>query len=381
MTRHRLSATAQPTPHAAHESLERRLFLSGGASNLFARTATTDLNADGRPDIVVGTTGRGRFGNATPVVLLATGSNTYAAPVPVQVPAGAGASVSVADITGDGIGDLIVSGSRRGAPGTANPNSPLLLAGLGNGTFGTAGSLNVPRTPGASYAFGVGDFNGDLRPDVVVEGGRAPRQTGGTTTVPRGARQLLLLLNNGAGSVGAPVSVPVDMRQIVGMTAGSFGATNGDDLVVAGRGGGGGGRGQGLTIFRNLTAAGGATAIPIAEPFNLITDVAAGDFNKDTRLDLVVASRGGANRNGGLTLLSGNGDATFATGAPIASAPAGTATVDIGDFNADTNVDLLTGPAKARGRNTFVSTLQAVLNSGTAFQAAQPITVAAAPTA
>ena len=39
MTRQPLSATNLPAPQVAHESLERRLFLSGGASNLFARMA------------------------------------------------------------------------------------------------------------------------------------------------------------------------------------------------------------------------------------------------------------------------------------------------------------------------------------------------------
>jgi hypothetical protein len=359
------------------------MLLSGGASNLFARTATTDLNGDGRPDIVVGVTGKGKSANSTPVVLLATGLNTYAAPAPVAVPAGAGESVSIADVNGDGIKDLLVSGSRKAGRGTANSRSPLVLQGLGsggvgNGTFGPAASLNVPRVNGATYAFGVGDFNADGLTDVVVEGGKAPKQTAATP----GGRQLLLLMN-AAGTLGAPQAVPVDMRQIVGMTAGRFGSTTGDDLVLAGRGGGGGGKGQGLTIVRNLGSVSAATSIPIPQTFNVITDAAAGDFNKDTRLDLVVASRGGANRNGGLTLLTGNADGTFAAGQPIASAPAGTATVDVADFEANPDpatatADLLTGPAKGKGRNTFISALQAVLNTGTAFQAAVPITVATA---
>jgi hypothetical protein len=305
--------------------------------------------------------------------MLGTGPTTFNAPVPVAVPAGAGESVSIADIDGDNIGDLLVSGSRKAGRGTANPRSPLFLRGLGNGTFGTATSLNIPRLAGATYAFGVGDFNNDGLSDVVVEGGKASKQT---ATIP-GGRQLLLLTNS-AGTLGAPDTVPVSMRQIVGMTAGDFGSTTGDDLVMAGRGGSGGGKGQGLTIVRNLAAGATATSIPIAESFNLITDAAAGNFNNDANLDLVVASRGGTNRNGGLTLLTGNGDGTFAAGAPIAAAPAGTATVDAADFDGGGVTDLLTGPAKGRGRNSFISLLSVIPNTGTGFQAAQPITVAGA---
>jgi hypothetical protein len=197
--------------------------------------------------------------------------------------------------------------------------------------------------------------------------------------VTPGGRQILLLTNNGTGTFAAPVAVPIEVRKVVGMTAAGFGSATGDDLVVAGRGGAGAGKGQGLTIVRNLTSTTGATSIGITQSFNLITDVAAGDFNKDSNVDLVVATRGGTYRNGGLTLLSGNGDGTFAAGAQIAAAPAGTATVDVGDFNADTNLDLLAGPAKGRGRNTFVSLLNALLNTGTgAFQTATPITLPAA---
>ena len=374
MTRDSRSAPhIQSAAQVSHEPLEQRTLLSGGASNLFARTTTADLNNDSLPDIIVAATGRGRFANATPVVLLGTGPNTYAAPVPVAVPAGTGESVAIGDINGDGVEDLFVSGSRKAGKGATNPRSPLVLQGVGNGTFGTAASLNVPRVNGASYVFSVGDFNLDGLSDVVVEGGKAPKQT---AVIP-GGRQLLLLMNN-AGTPGAPQAVPVAMRQIVGMIVGGFGSTTGADLVLGGRGGGGGGKGQGLTIVRNLGSGAAATSIPIPQSFNLITDAAAGDFNNDGKLDLVVDSRGGANRNGGLTLLTGNNDGTFAAGAPISAAPAGTATVDVSDFNADGIDDLLTGPAKARGRNTFVSTLQSVLSTGTGFQAAQPITVATA---
>ena len=369
----RSTSNHQPTAQVSHEPLERRTLLSGGASNLFARTTTADLNNDTFPDIIVAATGRGRFANATPIVLMGTGPNTYSAPVPVAVPAGAGESVAIGDVNGDQVEDLFVSGSRKASEGATNPRSPLVLQGVGNGTFGTAASLNVPRVAGASYVFSVGDFNADGLSDVVVEGGKASKQT---AVIP-GGRQLLLLMNN-AGIPGDPQEVPVAMRQIVGMIVGGFGSTTGADLVLGGRGGGGGGKGQGLTIVRNLGAGTAATSIPIPESFNLITDAAAGDFDNDDKLDLVVASRGGANRNGGLTFLKGNNDGTFAAGGPVSAAPAGTATVDVSDFNADGIDDLLTGPAKARGRNTFVSTLQYILSTGTGFQAAQPITVATA---
>src|SRR2546422_470954 len=86
-----------------------------------------------------------------------------------------------------------------------------LFAGTGTGTFGTAASLNVPKVAGAKYTFAVGDFNGDSSPDIVVEGGKAPKQT---ATTP-GGRQLLLMLNSGTGTFAAPTAVPIAMRQVV----------------------------------------------------------------------------------------------------------------------------------------------------------------------
>ena len=368
-----VSAATCRTGYACPEPLESRVLLSGGASNLFARTASGDVNGDGRVDIVIGATGRGA--GSTPVVLLDAGDGTFTAPQPITVPAGAGSAVSLADVTGDGILDLIVSGSRRGAAGATNPRSPLRLIGVGNGSFGPAATLNVPRLPGASYVFGIGDFDNDNDPDVVVEGGKIPPAQ--VTPATRGGKQLLLLANSGNGTFEAPATIPVPVRQVVGLTSGNFGSTTGDDLVIAGRGGTGGGLGQGLTIVRNLASITSATTISIGEQFGLITDAAAGDFDNDTRTDLVVASKGGANRGGGLTLLRGNGDGTFAPGTQIAAAPRGTGTVDAADFNVDDNFDLLTGSAKARGRGGFVSTLATILNTGGAtFQNPTRITVA-----
>jgi hypothetical protein len=70
------------------------------------------------------------------------------------------------------------------------------------------------------------------------------------------------------------------------------------------------------------------------------TDLAAGDFNGDGRLDLLAAVPGNLGQNpGGLSLFLGNGDGTFQ---PAAKVPAGNipSSLAVADFNRDKKTDV-----------------------------------------
>ena len=65
--------------------------------------------------------------------------------------------------------------------------------------------------------------------------------------------------------------------------------------------------------------------------------VAVGDFNADTFLDLAVANAGNTNN---VSILLGNGTGLFGTPATNFAAGLGPRFVAVGDFNADTFLDL-----------------------------------------
>jgi hypothetical protein len=69
--------------------------------------------------------------------------------------------------------------------------------------------------------------------------------------------------------------------------------------------------------------------------------VAIGDFNGDKKMDIAATSSGSS---AGVTVLTGNGDGTFAVGS---KAPAGTAPTAIfaGDFNKDGKLDVAVADA------------------------------------
>jgi hypothetical protein len=138
---------------------------------LYTKVAVGDVNSDGKPDIVAAA--------GTEVdVLLNTGSGTFAAAQPYGVAAGS-IAVALGDVNGDGTLDIVTTGST---------SSVSVLMGNGDGTFGAVQNYAVAGTP-SSVA--LGDFNADGTLDIVA--------TSGT--------ELDVLLNNGDGTFGAAQAV------------------------------------------------------------------------------------------------------------------------------------------------------------------------------
>ncbi len=188
-------------------------------------------------------------------------------------------SIRVADTNGDGIPDLVINAS----------GSILVMFGNGDGTFRSGPSSKTELTGIEDFA--LADLNGDGIVDLVVSGGRLyeGNASGG----------IGVSLGNGDGTfqTGTFYSVGSDLG-LVGPVIGDF---NGDgilDLIAPG--------GSGVWLF---TGQGGGTfnpgvvSAPLAgTPFT----VAAADFNRDNKLDLVIPLDGG-----GAAVLLGNGNGTF----------------------------------------------------------------------
>jgi hypothetical protein len=179
-------------------------------------------------------------------------------PLPASPPFSTTSPIAVADLNSDGNLDVVVSG---------DTNDIWVLFGNGNGTFQPAATYTIS---GANF-YALADFNGDGKPDILAVGGST----------------IYVLLNNGDGTFGAPVST---------------------------------------AISSNAPAA-----------------IAIGDFNGDGKADISLPVAAPQNGYSAVSILLGNGDGTFQ--APINSSDyvPTPASARVADLNKDGKLDILWG--------------------------------------
>jgi hypothetical protein len=190
----------------------------------------------------------------------------------------------------------------------------------------SSGFLDAPIYPSDADPLWVttADFNHDNHPDIAAA---STGSSGGSVSV---------FLNNGDGTFAAPVDYPVGgaIGAVLFITEADLNADGNADLLVIDLAGISNrflyillGNGDGTFQPAKLIEAG-------AQP----DYVAAGDFNRDGNLDLVVTN---LLSDGTVSILLGNGDGTFQL--PVAYAAGGSPmAVAVGDFNGDDNLDLVT---------------------------------------
>ncbi len=135
-----------------------------------------DLNADGKPDLVVGSLPGSSFS-----VLLNNGAGGFGAPTFYTLNNNTGWSsvAAIGDFTGDGKVDLVVANHVR--------DTLALLPGDGAGVFANPTFTSVGQGPSSLV---TGDFNGDGLLDVATSYSESAAVS--------------VLLNNGAGGLSAP---------------------------------------------------------------------------------------------------------------------------------------------------------------------------------
>ncbi len=282
--------------------------------------AKGDFNHDGNLDVVVA-----NFSSSSLSVFLGNGDGTFQPET--TVPVGTNPiSIAVADFNGDGNLDLAVALEQ--APGLQ------LLMGNGDGTFGPPVTV-AGTTIGSLAKVVTADLNEDGRPDLAVASSSGVQ----------------LFLNDGSGSFTPGIHI--------------FGVAS--DVMVTDLNGDGH-----LDLLYMLieSATCGAEGAPFLQLGNgdgsfqpavqlpvILSDplgMAAIDFNKDGRMDLVLDDAGfgscpsGSITNGSVQVLLQQSDGSFRPSVTISSVvhPQGVA---VGDFDGDGNPDIAVLQAATAG--------------------------------
>jgi hypothetical protein len=252
--------------------------------------AVGDFNRDGKLDLVVANKGTiaNNFTDSSVLVLLGNGDGTFQAAAeygPVVNPY----SVAVGDFNGDGNLDLAVADAGDPLGGGAGAGVSVLL-GNGDGTFQSAVTYDAGVR---CFLVGVGDFNGDGKPDLAVLG--PPDR---------------VLLGNGDGTFQNAIPFPPGYYTYTSPLA--MGDFNGDgklDLVVADSNA----RGSVDVLLGNGD---GTFQTPVNYGWGMdvtsgFAHVAVGDFNRDGKPDLFV----------GISLTGGGSVATVLLNTCVSASP------------------------------------------------------------
>jgi len=270
---------------------------------LFSVIATTDLNHDGKPDLVSTVTNTPRIAS-----FLGKGDGTFT--FVSEYRAGEVPTIPVAgDFNGDGNPDVAVLGSRLIA----------ILLGNGDGTFQPEQDITITNDF-VGLAGVAADLNGDGKLDLIAN--------------DVGRNKVVVFLGKGDGTFQDPSYLSAGNEVTYGLAVGDFNGDGKLDLAVTAKND---------NVINVLLGNGdgsfqSSVAYPTAiEPQTLITS----DLNGDGILDLVAECTSDG-EHGNISVLLGNGDGTFQERKDHRTLDQGLGVV-AGDLNGDNEMDLVVG--------------------------------------
>jgi len=259
------------------------------------------------------------------VVTVVTPQGVPVAP-PLYAVGGQPTGIAVADLNGDGLPDVVVTGG--------SSDVSVVLAQAARQFKTPVGYSLGPSSPGPQ-AVAIGDLNGDKKPDVIVANGGNPFSSGpGSVSV---------LLGNGDGTLKAPTSTTIN-QGAQNIVLGDFNGDGKLDAAVAAYGTPVGANGSDPGAVVVLLGKGDGTFQP---PVTLTVSglhpswVATADLNGDGRLDLaVVMDTGVFGQPATLAVFLGQTNGTFAPARTFPLHSSIHARLAIGDLNGDGKPDI-----------------------------------------
>ncbi len=247
--------------------------------------------------------------------------------------------ITLGDLTGDGVADLVSCGSAADGSGLAS-----LLQGNQDHSFAAPAGISLPGIiPSRLY---IADIDHDGRPDLLV--------------LDTDADAVWILYGSGPGPVFDPPTLLATIPAPTGAVVAPFAADVRADIAVTSRV-----RGS-VSVFHQSSPR--IFNVPAEYSVGLApVDVAAADFDRDGRLDLVSVNNG----SNDVMLLLGKSDGTFQATETVVVGE-GPVAIAVADFNGDGKPDFATANQDDQTFGQDTQSVSVVLNGVSTFLTPTP---------